>query len=397
MIFGKHTFVPLTATVLACVLVYLFPQTWVAVACIIILSSSWALTMARSSKTAPLGNNQVPVKDLHNLVLPVIEEINTVVCDESTKVQNDLEQISSLVSNATLQLNESFLTLNNLSQSQKDIVLSLVTNMISDAHNDSSGSLLLDGYAQETKTTIEYFIDNIITVSRDSMELVHIIEAISTDFEEVDKLLDDLKSISDQTNLLALNAAIEAARAGESGRGFAVVADEVRKLSQDSHEFSERIRGVMGGSLKNVDLAKASINNIASKDMSVAIDSKNTISQMLDDAQNLNKTLHEKLKDVSSLTSEINGGVNIAVRALQFEDMVLQTSGRAATITQAMNTFMNDFKSRSDEIFTQANISPEEQASKIIESINILKNDLFSEINKPVEATAMNEGDCELF
>ena len=397
MKFSKHTLLPLTVTIASCVLVGLFTATWVAVVCIVASSAAWMMASRHTSSPDQKNTSEQQSEDLKQLLDPVFEEVSNIVCTECENVQNDLQQISSLVSNATLELNESFMTLNNLSQSQKDVVLTLVNNMISDTRNQDSGSLLLDGYAIETKKTIEFFVDNIISVSRDSMELVHIIEAISTDFGEVDKLLDDVKGISDQTNLLALNAAIEAARAGESGRGFAVVADEVRKLSQDSHEFSERIRGVMAGSLKNVDLAKESINNIASKDMSVAIDSKQTISNMLDDAQTLNKVLHEKLNDVSTLTTDINDGVNIAVRALQFEDLVLQTSERAMTITRAMDSFMHGLKAQTDEILLSDNMQPGEQALNVVASVTALKDELFTVINKPVATSSMDEGDCELF
>jgi len=314
---------------------------------------------------------------------------------EIAAVQIELTQLKTVVADAVVTMTGSFNSLHTLTSEQSTLVHSLMTQM-GDTSENKEG-LSFSKFAKETDNVLSFFIDYILDVSRQSMEMVDVINDVGEHMSKVERLLTDVQGIADQTNLLALNAAIEAARAGEAGRGFAVVADEVRNLSRNSDKFSEEIRVVVNASKKNINLAHNMIEKMASKDMNIAITSKANIDTMMADIAVMNDTIAIKIAEVSGLTNQIETSVGDAVRGLQFEDMARQ-------MLEFVDSNILHFQAVSDEVRiglgvfktgdSSAWMSEFEQG---VSRLSEMKQQWSEKEKKVVSQSSMDEGDIELF
>lgn len=316
---------------------------------------------------------------------------------EMGMLKDSVEQINTIILDAVSGLGSSFTTLSTQTRSQEELIMSLLLNM-SDGDGDSS-TITLKQFATETDDILNYFVNNIIDVSKESMVMVHTIDDMVINMSEINKLLADTKTIANQTNLLALNAAIEAARAGEAGRGFAVVASEVRDLSVRSNEFNEKIKEAVQRSVNDMEKAQSIVSDIASKDMNIAIKSKNRVDEMLSSLDDMNIHLAKKLGDVSTITENIEAGVNVAVQSLQFEDISRQ-------LCEYIATHLDQIRSSYDLL--QSNLkdaSVESEGSEKIKNALLLVNNMLQEDLKEishskrqtVQQGSMDEGAIELF
>jgi len=314
--------------------------------------------------------------------------------NEMNMIASKVDVMKAVVSDAVMSLSESFTTLSTQVSAQENLMHEII-----DGLHSSEGDEDHKGFIEETKEVLEYFVNNITEVSRGGMTMVYTVDDIEVQMDDVNQLLGEISAVADQTNLLALNAAIEAARAGEAGRGFAVVADEVRALSTNSNNLNDKIRAVVDKSKSNIAKAKEIVGEIAGKDMSVAMKHKSRVDEVLVLMEEKNQFVNNKLQEVKKIALNVENGVNVAVRSLQFEDIARQQCDQLNSHIALVDQLFVDMRSEvalvESDLSTVAAVSEAiSKLNKSIESVTSKANEIHS---TTISQNDMNEGDVELF
>ena len=390
----------LTSIIMLIVFIVLHDVTYGVLSMLIMLlawlfNAAYALKQFSRSST---GGAEKADGDATTQVAREVGQLSFLIGGELSSLKESVSQVQNLISDAVGGLSSGFSTLSSETRAQEQMVMGLISNM-SDMNDSDTDRFTIKQFANETDEILNYFVGHIINVSKESMVMVHTIDDMVLNMNEINSLLADTKTIADQTNLLALNAAIEAARAGEAGRGFAVVASEVRELSLRSNEFNDKIKNAVSRSVHDMDKAQKIISEIASKDMSVAIKSKERVDEMMGNLNDMNGFVAAKLSEVSSITSRIESGVNLAVQSLQFEDINRQ-------LCEYIGVHLNQIKEHFDTMHNQLNQVGEDSSNtaeviELITSTNQLLSQDLEKINQNTRQTVqqgdMSEGEIELF
>lgn len=250
----------------------------------------------------------------------VLSQIEQILKENIQRITDPLEKQNQIVKASAETINNSFFGLQSVSEEQSAVSTQLVNNLLA---NQGSEFDLME-VLPKTEAIIQQFVQILVDVSEKSILAVHSIHDMSLKLDVVFKLLQQVRGLSEQTNLLALNAAIEAARAGEAGRGFAVVAQEVRNLSIQAANLNTQIETEMKIAQDTVELANRTVGEMASFDMTQAIESKEKVDYMLRGVQQLNTEIEQEVTKLQQLGQQLTLQVREGTRALQFTDIVSQ-------------------------------------------------------------------------
>lgn len=318
----------------------------------------------------------------------ILEESGGLLSAQCESIDKDIESAKGIISDAITNLNTSFTTLNGLVTEQNDRVLAIMTNIDASDEQSKQEGLSVEAFANETSEILQYLIELLVNVSKQSVDTVYKIDDMSKQFEDIYALLADAQGIAQQTNLLALNASIEAARAGEAGRGFAVVADEVRKLSQQSDRFNNEIGEKIGVTRKSVNEVRSVVEDVAARDMNSALDAKQRVDEILSELSSMDASVNTGLAHISQITNDIGEQVATAIRAMQFEDIVTQLLAHGQYEVDHVQEIANLLQEVSE-----TGMSEEELKRRLDEQ----QKRWNEERHNPVAQESMDSGDVELF
>lgn len=186
-------------------------------------------------------------------------------------------------------------------------------------HADTTNTKVAEANTVATRsdTFVKQMVNDIQELADSANKTTSTVDQLKQDTDNIDSILDVIKSIAEQTNLLALNAAIEAARAGEQGRGFAVVADEVRNLAERTTQSTSEIHQTIAKLQEGTDSV---VNAIAGNGK--------LVDNSIEKAQNVTadiSRIHVLMDEISKMNTGIAKGTHDQANASENADRLIQT------------------------------------------------------------------------
>jgi len=389
---------------------------WVAAQMTGPLSSHWFLLLAIALAAASAlsfdqrrrwkARQQSYVTELN----AVMSEYNTLSTEamahaeiQFTSLEQDMLEAQGIIRASVNKLSGSLTGLESESSDQRQILRSLIEEMLQMTGSDNveeQKQAGLQRFFDETHALIGEFVSKMGQLHSTSAGVAASFDQIQHQVGQITNTLNDISGITKQTDLLALNAAIEAARAGEAGRGFAVVADEVRKLAARTGEFNVDIRQALGDILKSLQEVGVRVAGATNIDMSIAEQSRTTLSKLGDELLTLTHTARQHSDRITEVTERMHSLTQEGVMAMQFEDIVTQMMSRISQRTLNVGEYMHAFLNlHHDQEQTNGLQRFRQRSERLIQLLvnSHVKADALRPRSTAKSVAANNDGEIELF
>ncbi|MFK5985503.1 MAG: methyl-accepting chemotaxis protein [Pseudomonadota bacterium] len=209
---------------------------------------------------------QFVVKVASGDLRPRLQEDNTTTM---TQLSHSLNQMVSGLSNLTLQIRGSNITINNMVSELNTSVINQSTGASQQAASvnetvatleqlraTSSQTLLkakaLGDVAEKARNegdkglkSVDQSISEMKMVQAKMDAIAHTILTLNDWIQRIGDITTSVHDMARQLRLLSLNASIEASNAGEVGKGFAVVAVEVKQLAERSQQSTKHVQKIL--------------------------------------------------------------------------------------------------------------------------------------------------------
>lgn len=395
---NKQVIFGVVLTLLSAGVVFQFSSPLYSISLLFVISGYWIYSLFKMKKGIELQAEMMFSDTCQNIKQHVIDtsrDASLFSTTQANSISDELGSVQRIISSAVEGLSTGFQGMESKSRQQLDLTMQMMQRLSPDNSVDKKS------LKDEVADIMDMFTENLTMMRDDSLAMVTSLSSMKSYLVEVDLLLQEIDGISAQTNLLALNAAIEAARAGENGRGFAVVADEVRALSKRSNVFSEQVRGKFTMVKSEMDVASHVVGKMASRDMSMSLNSKDHLSDLMKDIDDINVDVAQKLNEVSAVSEELNVDVGNAVRSLQFEDISRQLLEHMEHRIQSLSQMIGcitQFESDMVEIMVSPDAQQQMPYLERIEQLRVQLNTIMLTVREtPVTQEGMDEGEVELF
>lgn len=383
------------ASIGAAILLYLLQGSSLAALLVVFVSIPWMINLLNARRAVSEPESELPDTDTwHSSQLQeCVQHLNAVSEREIPPLLESLNQLNGVITDAGTRLHGSFNGLMENSSRQSELTRAVIGKLGAEENTeeDEDGAVLtFDQFASETARVLRDYMDITVMVSDKGIAAAIRMQDMIKQMDGMFSLLGEVHFLAEQTGLLALNASIEAARAGESGRGFAVVADEVRKLAEKSAHLNEQIHEHVRINRITLKEANGLVGEIASLDMSHALEAKSNLDNMLVTLEEVNCFVKDSLASSVGITEAIRQEVGAAVTALQYEDMATQLIAHIRARLEAASEGI-----RAVEPLLQGS-----ETRNVLQRLNQILHDYVhrnSTSHRAVASTSMEQGDVELF